>query len=136
MLATSRKGGMTDVGDDDTRHTETLDAMYRAGFTMREVWVYHVSMGGNMSEFEVNAYLHGLVQLPTIDRDMLSRSVNDHIAFLQASRINALHDSPPSPPPAATQQSALTARCSGTPNLSAHLKLDETHLGLGARSLK
>lgn len=77
MLTTVWKAAMTDVGDDDTQHAATLDAMHRAGFTTGEVWVYYVSLGGSMSEFEVNAYLHGLVQLPAIDRDMLAQSVNE-----------------------------------------------------------
>jgi hypothetical protein len=62
---------------DENQHSATFDALQRAGFTVGELWLYYLSMGGSIDEFEVNAYLHGLTHLPAIDRDMLSQSVNE-----------------------------------------------------------
>ena len=68
---------MSGAGFDEHQYVGTFDAMQRAGFSSGELWLYYLSMGGSMDEFEVNAYLHGMMELPAIDRDMLSQSINE-----------------------------------------------------------
>lgn len=63
--------------DDQIQHALTLDVIRRIGVTVEDVWVHYLSMGGDVDEYEVGAYLHGLMRLPALDRDMLSQSVNE-----------------------------------------------------------
>ncbi|WP_459344359.1 hypothetical protein [Arthrobacter sp. MDT3-44] len=68
---------MSDADYDKDQYAATLDSMQRANITAGELWLYYISMGGSTDEFEINAYLHGMMRLPAIDRDMLSQSVNE-----------------------------------------------------------
>ncbi|MHA7219220.1 hypothetical protein ACX80L_10040 [Arthrobacter sp. MDT1-48-3] len=61
----------------DEQYAETFEAMSRAGLSLSEVWVHYFSLGGYIDEYEVNAYLHGLLSLPELDRDMISQAVNE-----------------------------------------------------------
>lgn len=63
--------------DAEDQCTRTLDAIERLGLSIGEVWTHYFSMGGYVGEYEVNAYLHGLIQLSDLDRDMISQAVNE-----------------------------------------------------------
>ena len=64
-------------GDNQVQHALTLGVMKRIGVTLEELWVHYLSMGGDIDQLEVGAYLHGLMRLPAIERDLLSQSVNE-----------------------------------------------------------
>lgn len=55
----------------------TYDAMVRANISPGELWIHYFSMGGGVDEYEVNAYLHGLIDLPEHERDCISQAVNE-----------------------------------------------------------
>lgn len=55
----------------------TFDAMRRANISTGELWLHYFSMGGGVDEYEVNAYLHGLIDLPEHERDCISQAVNE-----------------------------------------------------------
>ncbi|MUK03205.1 hypothetical protein GM708_15600 [Vibrio cholerae] len=88
---------------DHDQHLLTLEAMQRIGVNAAELWLYYLSMGGGVDEYEVDAYLHGLIRLPAVDRDMISQSVNEMIddicrgprAPYSARRNSQLFMSPP-----------------------------------------
>ena len=61
------------------QHALTLDVMDRAGITIGRLWLHYLNMGGDIGEFEVDAYLHGLIRLPVMDRDVISQAVNEMI---------------------------------------------------------
>ena len=61
------------------QHAVTLNALERAGITVGGLWLHYLSMGGDIGEFEVDAYLHGLIRLPAMDRDIISQAVNEMI---------------------------------------------------------
>jgi hypothetical protein len=61
----------------EEQYARTLDAIERLGLSVGEVWIHYLGMGGNIDEYEVNAYLYGLTQLPELDRDMISQAVNE-----------------------------------------------------------
>lgn len=64
---------------DHAQHAFTFEVMDRVGITVEDLWPYYLSMGGDIDEYEVDAYLHGLMRLPAIERDLLSQSVNEMI---------------------------------------------------------
>lgn len=54
-------------------------AMDHAGLDLREVWMHFFSIGGDVGELEVEAYLHHSLILPGIQRDILAHAVNEII---------------------------------------------------------
>lgn len=55
----------------------TADAISRAGLTVDDVWVRYFSLGGTADAVGVTSYLHGLVMLSSLQRDLLSYSVEE-----------------------------------------------------------
>lgn len=71
-------------GDDDRigyeqarRLRATLDA---AGIYQGRLWLYYFGLGGNVSDLEVDAYLHHSLTLPRLERDLLALAANEILA--------------------------------------------------------
>jgi hypothetical protein len=64
---------------DHDQHALTFDAMHRFGIPVSELWMYYLGIGGDADELEIDAYLHGLIRLPALARDMIAQSVNEMI---------------------------------------------------------
>jgi hypothetical protein len=81
------EAGAKSPGDEDLTYRQadrdqyllTFEAMHRIGVSIGELWLYYLSMGGNIGEYEIDAYLRGLTHLPALDRDMISQAVNEMI---------------------------------------------------------
>lgn len=54
-------------------------ALKAAGISTGELWLNYFSIGGTVGEYEVEAYLQGLMSLPAIERDMLAMAANELI---------------------------------------------------------
>ncbi|MHA7145378.1 BLUF domain-containing protein [Arthrobacter sp. TmT3-37] len=81
-------GGVSEDSDEDLayrgqadqdQHALTLKVMRRFGIPVSDLWTYYLGVGGDVDEFEVDAYLHGLIRLPALDRDLIAHSVNEMI---------------------------------------------------------
>ena len=55
-------------------------ALAAADITVGELWLRYFSMTGSAGEYEVQAYLQGLISLPVIQRDLLALACNEIIA--------------------------------------------------------
>lgn len=68
-----------DTGNDDEewQRRRTREAMDRAGLTTGQVWLRYFSLTGAAGEYEVDAYLNGLMTLPSLQRDLVSHAVNE-----------------------------------------------------------
>lgn len=55
----------------------TTIALVEADLSIYELWVRYYAMGGSVSEFEVEAYLGGLLILQSNERDLLAEAVNE-----------------------------------------------------------
>jgi hypothetical protein len=44
------------------------------------LWLHYFSLGGNISDFEVDAYLHHSLALPRLQRDLLAHAANEILA--------------------------------------------------------
>src|SRR3954470_2286877 len=51
----------------------------RAALTVDELWLRYFELGGDAGRVEVEAYLHGLMPLPGLERDMLAHAVNERL---------------------------------------------------------
>lgn len=55
----------------------TLSAIKHADLSLTVVWDHFINMGGMVDRLEVDAYLHGLIPLPSDDRDCVTQAVNE-----------------------------------------------------------
>ncbi|WDF34788.1 hypothetical protein PTW37_07840 [Arthrobacter agilis] len=62
---------------DQQQFALTFDAMKRVNISVGDLWLHYFSMGGGVDEYEVNAYLHGLIDLPDYERDCVAQAVNE-----------------------------------------------------------
>ena len=51
-----------------------------------ELWLKYFSLGGEAGEYEVEAYLQGLLSLPVVQRDLLAMAANELTAHLPRGR--------------------------------------------------
>lgn len=56
------------------------EALKRAGLTGAQLWLHYFSLGGDAGEYEVDAYIHGSLSLPVLQRDLLAHAANELIA--------------------------------------------------------
>jgi hypothetical protein len=61
-------------------------AIVESGFTVGEVWLHYFSVSGDVDEYEVEAYLAGLIPLPALECDLLALAVNELIDDLPPRR--------------------------------------------------
>jgi hypothetical protein len=54
-------------------------AMKSAQINVGELWLKFFSLGGEVGEYEVEAYLQGLLSLPVLQRDLLAMAANELI---------------------------------------------------------
>ena len=67
----------------DTEENEqrrALDVGYRrAELTLEQLWLRYFALGGVAGLVEVEAYLHGMLALPPVQRDILAHAVNERL---------------------------------------------------------
>ncbi|WP_258006451.1 hypothetical protein [Arthrobacter sp. AFG20] len=54
-------------------------ALKASDITPAELWLNYFSIGGTVGEYEVEAYLQGLLSLPEAQRDLLAMAANELI---------------------------------------------------------
>ena len=52
-------------------------AFRRTGLAVREVWIEYLSLGGNADEVSVAAQLHGVMDLPDGEYNVLAHTLNE-----------------------------------------------------------
>ena len=86
--------------DRDTYQRDlTGAAMREAGLTMQEVWLRYFSMTGALDEYELDAYINKLIDLPVSERDLIAGAVNELIDELPPHRRAPYSDDPGPQPP-------------------------------------
>lgn len=65
----------TTVGQEQARRLQAT--MTTACINRPDLWLRHFSLGGDVTEFEIDAYLHQALLLPQFQRDQLADAVND-----------------------------------------------------------
>jgi len=61
-------------------------ALQAAGISVGDLWLHYFSLGGAVGEYEVEAYLQGLLALPALQRDLLAMAANELIEELPRPR--------------------------------------------------
>jgi hypothetical protein len=55
-------------------------SLKEADITVPELWLRYFGMSGAASEFEVQAYVEGLISLPALQRDLLAMAAREIIS--------------------------------------------------------
>jgi hypothetical protein len=61
-------------------------ALKAADILVSELWLKYFAMSGDAGEYEVEAYLQGLLSLPPVQRDLLALAANELIDDLPRPR--------------------------------------------------
>jgi len=62
-------------------------AAYRlVGLSVRDVWIRYLALGGNADEVSVEAQIHGLVELPAGEYNVLAHTLNEELEELPECR--------------------------------------------------
>lgn len=67
----------TFIVDQHAHQDPTRAALIEAGLPVGELWISYFSLGGNLSELEVDAYLSGHSDIAVFDRDVLAIAANE-----------------------------------------------------------
>lgn len=59
-----------------SRLNEVLQA---ADITVSELWLQYFGMSGSAGEYEVQAYVEGVLSLPAVERDLLAMAANEMV---------------------------------------------------------
>ncbi|MCW2635509.1 MAG: hypothetical protein JWQ99_1876 [Blastococcus sp.] len=80
----------------DDRHRPIEAARLRAELSVQDLWLRYLALGGTADAFELDGYLHGVVQLETFQEDVLAQAVNEALADIyDAARVPLTVSSPP-----------------------------------------
>lgn len=61
------------------QRSRLCDALHAADITIGDLWLRYFSMSGSAGEYEVHAYIQGLISLPATQRDLLAMAANEII---------------------------------------------------------
>jgi hypothetical protein len=76
--------------------------MKASGVSIPELWLKYFGMSGDAGEYEVEAYLQGLLSLPPVQRDLLALAANELIDDLPRPRAPFSDDFDDGPGPGPT----------------------------------
>ncbi|WP_209323630.1 hypothetical protein [Brevibacterium renqingii] len=65
-----------------TRGAKLAGVIEYWNLSLEGVWLHYVSLGGEMSELELDAYLHGAYGLSGYQHDIMAQAVNELIDML------------------------------------------------------
>jgi len=70
------------------RYRRVDQGRIQADLSVQKLWLHYISLSGIADLLDVDAYLHGLIDLDTYQEDKLSYAVNEQLDELhQASRL-------------------------------------------------
>ncbi|BCW42989.1 hypothetical protein [Arthrobacter sp. StoSoilB5] len=52
-------------------------ALSAARISTAALWLHYFSIGGSVGEYEVEAYLQGMLSIPELERDLLAMAANE-----------------------------------------------------------
>ncbi|WP_024367719.1 hypothetical protein [Arthrobacter sp. TB 26] len=79
------------LGDEESEQRRRFaDSLRHADVSIEELWLRYFTLGGHAGQFEIEAYIHGAMALPALQRDILAHALNE--------RLNELHSGAPRAP--------------------------------------
>lgn len=88
-----------DINEPEQR-SKLRAAIDAAGVNIGNLWLYYFSIGGSVGEYEVEAYLQGMLSIPELERDLLAMAANDLLNNHGGPRAPYADELPQDDPPA------------------------------------
>ena len=79
------------LADEDEQRLRFEEMFRNADLLIEELWLRYFSMGGNTGQFEIEAYIHGAIALPALQRDILAHALNERLDEINAPDGRAPH---------------------------------------------
>ncbi|MET4134070.1 hypothetical protein [Pseudarthrobacter sp. PvP090] len=68
------------LGDEESEQRQRFaESLRHADLGMEELWLRYFTLGGHAGQFEVEAYIHGAMALPPLQRDILAHALNERL---------------------------------------------------------
>ncbi|GAA1436876.1 hypothetical protein GCM10009616_37670 [Microlunatus lacustris] len=79
----------------ESRHRLFQAARLECGWSLEELWLSYLGYGGTLVVFDLDAYLHGLIEMPAGQQEVLACVLNEQLADLgRPSRVPYLSNLP------------------------------------------
>ena len=76
-----------DKSQSSDEHRRALtEAFHGAELTVEELWIRYFALGGDAGKVEVEAYLSGLMPLPSLQHNILAHAINERLDELGPRR--------------------------------------------------
>jgi hypothetical protein len=83
------------LGDEESEQRRQFEESLRhAGVGMEELWLRYFTLGGQAGHFEIEAYIHGAIALPALQRDILAHALNERLDELYSDAPRAPYSHP------------------------------------------
>lgn len=69
-------------GEEDEQRLAFRSALEDAPLTLEQIWIKYFSFGGKAGLTEVQAYVHGALIFPVVERDLLAHALNESLNAL------------------------------------------------------
>lgn len=69
-------------GDEDEQRLGFRLALEGAPLTLEQIWIKYFGIGGKAGLTEVQAYIHGALSFPVLERDLLAHALNESLNAL------------------------------------------------------
>lgn len=68
------------LGEEESEQRRRFEESLRhTDISIEELWLRYFSLGGQVGQFEVEAYIHGAMALPALQRDLLAHALNERL---------------------------------------------------------
>lgn len=68
------------LGDEESEQRRRFaESLRHADVSLEELWLRYFTLGGHAGQFEVEAYIHGAIALPALQRDILAHALNERL---------------------------------------------------------
>lgn len=68
------------LGDEESEQRQRFaESLRHADVSIEELWLRYFTLGGHAGQFEVEAYIHGAIALPALQRDILAHALNERL---------------------------------------------------------
>ena len=66
-------------GEESEQRRRFAESLRHADVGVEELWLRYFTLGGQAGQFEVEAYIHGAIALPALQRDILAHALNERL---------------------------------------------------------
>ncbi|MCB5290735.1 hypothetical protein [Arthrobacter sp. SO3] len=81
-------------GEESEQRRRFAASLRHAGVSIEELWLRYFTLGGQAGQFEVEAYIHGAIALPALQRDVLAHALNERLDEMYSGAARAPYSQP------------------------------------------